>query len=160
MVAEKKLEVNCPVCGFDSPQNLRFCGNCGTRLTRNAEPERFEGLASLHLATSLYLILSVAFNGLVQSTAILFIPYSASGILGMYASYSLFQRRRRRWVSAASVLAITIGFSSTFFLFILGLAVKGVIGPVWVIFLLTGWFLWKTRKSDGSSNLGGLVVSS
>lgn len=47
-----------------------------------------------------------------------------------------------------SALAIIIGLASTLILFLIGLGIRGVIGPAWIIFLIGvgAWTLWKERK--------------
>lgn len=50
------LGMRCASCGFDNPQGMKFCGQCGTVLHRGAEAERRQ--------------LTVLFCDLVESTAL------------------------------------------------------------------------------------------
>ena len=68
--------VKCSRCGFDNPPEMKFCGNCGAKLTVAAELRRFEALASTHMTGSLYLILSAIFNDLVKAS-IVFLLYTS-----------------------------------------------------------------------------------
>ena len=37
------MSLLCPSCGFDSPEGMKFCGDCGGSLTKNVCPQcRFE----------------------------------------------------------------------------------------------------------------------
>lgn len=137
--------VKCRKCGFENPANLKFCGNCGARLSITIEAPKFEGLALLHITASVYLLISLAFNALVQASLIFIIPYIASALLGLYAGYELYIGKVEKWLKIISALAIIIGLASTFLLFWIGLEIKGVIGPAWVIFLINAWILWKER---------------
>ncbi|MCP8316491.1 MAG: zinc ribbon domain-containing protein [archaeon] len=138
-------KVKCKKCGFENPSNLKFCGNCGARLSVTAITPKFEGLALLHITGSAYLIISLIFNALVQASVIFMIPYIASGLLGLYAGYEFYTSKAGKWLKIISALAIIIGLVSTSLLFLIGLEVRGVIGPAWVIFLINAWMLWKER---------------
>lgn len=137
--------MKCRKCGFENPEGLKFCGNCGSRLNV-VEPSRFESLAFLQLAGSLYLLISLIFNALVQASLLFVIPYLLSCLLGLYSSYMFYVGRVGREVKVVSALAIALGLSFTLLLFLIGLGVRGVIGPAWVIFLISAWVLWRTRK--------------
>jgi hypothetical protein len=138
--------VRCGKCGFENPPDLKFCGNCGTRLSVVLETPRFEGLASLHIAGSLYLLLSLAFNALVRASPAFIILYASSALLGLYAGYRFYTGRASKYLKIVSPLAIALGLTSTSILFLLGLAIRGVIGPAWIIFLVNAWALWRDRK--------------
>ncbi len=137
--------VKCEKCGFDNPTNLKFCGNCGARLGAIAETPKFEGLALLHITASAYLIISLIFNALVQASMMFIIPYIASALLGFYAGYEFYIGKISKYLKFVSALAIIIGLASTFLLFWIGLEIRGVIGPAWVIFIINLWILWKER---------------
>jgi len=136
--------IKCVKCDFENPANMKFCGNCGTRLTVTAATPELEGLALLHIAGSAYLLISLFFNTLVRDT-VLMIPYLASGLLGLYAGYEFHKRKTGKWLKIISTLAIIMGVVSTSYLFWMGLELRGVIGPAWVIFLTNAWTLWKNR---------------
>ena len=138
--------VRCGKCGFENPPGLKFCGNCGARLSEVLETPRFEGLALLHIAGSLYLLLSLAFNPLVRAYPAFIILYPSSALLGLYAGYRFYTGRASKYLKIVSPLAIALGLTSTSILFLLGLAIRGVIGPAWIIFLVNAWALWRDRK--------------
>jgi hypothetical protein len=138
--------VRCGKCGFENPPDLKFCGNCGARLSVVLETPRFEGLALLHIAGSLYLLLSLAFNALVQAIPAFIILHASSALLGLYAGYRFYTGRASKYLKIVSPLAIALGLTSTSILFLLGLAIRGVIGPAWIIFLVNAWALWRDRR--------------
>jgi hypothetical protein len=138
--------VRCGKCGFENPPDLKFCGNCGARLSVVLEAPSFEGLALLHIAGSLYLLLSLAFNALVQASPAFIILYASSALLGLYAGYRFYTGRASKYLKIVSPLAIALGLTSTSILFLLGLAIRGVVGPAWIIFLVNAWALWRNRR--------------
>jgi len=137
--------VKCSRCGFDNPPDMKFCGNCGAKLTVAAVARRFEALASTHMIGSLYLILSAIFNALVKANIIFLSLYIASAILGIYVGYEVYKGKFELHIRILSAIAIALGLISTMILFIIGLGVKGVIGPAWIIFLINAILLWKSR---------------
>jgi hypothetical protein len=44
-------------------------------------------------------------------------------------------------------VAVAVGFAVTFLVFWMGLDIKGVFGPGWVIFAVAAWKLWRDRKA-------------
>jgi hypothetical protein len=71
--------------------------------------------------------------------------YLISGLLGLYAGYEFYIGKVSKYLKFVSALAIIIGLASTFILFLIGLEIRGIIGPAWVIFLINAWMLWKER---------------
>jgi hypothetical protein len=138
--------VSCEKCGFENPPGLKFCGNCGARLSSSLEIARFEGLALLHIAGSLYLLLSLASNALVQASPAFITLHASSALLGLYAGYRLYTGRAGKYLKIVSPLAIALGLASTLTLFLLGLTIRGVVGPAWIIFLVNAWALWRDRR--------------
>jgi hypothetical protein len=147
--------IKCKKCGFENPEGLKFCGNCGAKLSAIIEVHKFEGLAILHITASAYLLISlissyslisIFSNALVGERNILMILYLASGLLGLYAGYEFYIGKISKYLKIVSALAIIIGLVSTSILFWAGLVVMGVIGPAWIIFLINAWMLWKERK--------------
>jgi hypothetical protein len=139
------MSQKCRKCGFDNPPNLKFCGNCGARLDAAVEIPRFESLALLHITASAYLLISLVFNALVQASLIFTVLHTASGLLGLYAGYEFYTGKAGKRVKIISASAIIIGLASTFILFLIGLGIRGVIGPAWVIFVINAWMLWRER---------------
>jgi len=107
---------------------------------------RFEALSLLLFVGSAYLIVSLIFNVIYQ-VAIFAILSIVSVVFGVYAGYGLYRGRFGRGVLASSVAAVAFGFAVTFLVFLMGLDVKGVFGPGWVIFLVAAWKLWRDRKA-------------
>ncbi|MEM2569957.1 MAG: zinc ribbon domain-containing protein [Candidatus Bathyarchaeia archaeon] len=151
--AEKTSErIKCVKCGFENPAEMKFCGNCGAKLTV-AEAQKctssLESLIMLHLTGSLYLLISLAFNSLIRANTsfiLMFVlPYLASTVLGLYAAYMLYKGVSGKYSKIISLAAIISGLVPTLILFIIGLGIRGVIGPAWIIFLVNAWLLWKKR---------------
>jgi hypothetical protein len=143
---KKSRRVKCAKCGFENLANASFCSGCGARLKPfPAEVRgRLEALSLLLLVGSAYLVVSLAVNVIFQ-VVIFAILSIVSVVFGVYASYGLYRGRFGRGVLASSVVAVAFGFAVTFLVFWMGLDVKGVFGPGWVIFLVAGWKLLKDR---------------
>ncbi len=142
--------IKCGKCGFRNPRNLKFCGNCGTRirsawLGSDFLATRFEALALLHLTGSIYLLISLMVNALVQATYLFYFPYISSALLGLYAGNGFLKGQISGRLKAASLTAALVGLVSTFLLFIVGLEVRGVVGPAWAIFAITLLFYVRAR---------------
>lgn len=135
--------VKCPKCGFENASDMKFCGKCGAKLEIKSSRGSFEGLAALHIAASLYLLLSVVFNSLVHTFLLLLVPYTVSGVAGLYLGYEFHYGKRGRRLKVASALTIAIGLAATSGLFIFG---TGVIAPAWILFLVNAWYLWGIRN--------------
>jgi len=141
------VSIKCKKCGFENPPNFKFCGNCGEKLVEAEAVPRFEGLALLHITASIYLIISLIFNAVVQASPAFITPYIISALLGLYAGYRFYTGRTGKHLKIVSAIAIILGLASTFILFLVGLGMlRGVIGPAWIIFLISAWTLWKMRK--------------
>jgi len=141
------VSIKCKKCGFENPPNFKFCGNCGEKLVEAEATPRFEGLALLHITASIYLIISLIFNVVVQASPAFITPYIISALLGLYAGYRFYAGRTGKHLKIVSAIAIILGLASTFILFLVGLGMlRGVIGPAWIIFLISAWTLWKMRK--------------
>lgn len=144
---KKPKRVKCPKCGFENLPDATFCSGCGARLKPlPAEVKgRFEALSLLLLVGSVYLFVSLAVNVIMQ--VLLFaVPSFVSAVFGVYAGYKLYRGKVGSGVVASSATAIGVGFAVTLVVFWLGLDVKGVFGPAWVIFLVAAWRLWKDRQ--------------
>ena len=142
---ETPKSIKCTKCGFENPANLKFCGNCGTKLVIATITPKFEGLALLHITGSIYLLISLIFNALIQSSMILMIAYLVSALLGLYAGYEFHRGKVSKWLKITSALATTLGLASTFIIFMIGIGIGGVIGPAWIIFLINAMILWKEK---------------
>jgi hypothetical protein len=66
--------------------------------------------------------------------------------MGLYAGYQFYLGKTGKYLKIISLLAIMLGLASTFILFLIGLGIRGVIGPAWIIFLVNAWILWRERR--------------
>jgi hypothetical protein len=107
---------------------------------------RFEALSLLLLVGSAYLIVSLAVD-MIYQVMVFAILAIVSVVSGVYAGYGLYRGRLGRGVLASSVVAVAVGFAVTFLVFWMGLDVKGVFGPGWVIFAVAAWKLWRDKKA-------------
>ena len=144
----KSGRVECAKCGFENLANASFCSGCGAGLKPlPAEAKgRFEALSLLLLVGSAYLIVSLAVD-MVYQVMVFAIVSMVSVVFGVYAGYELYRGRFGRWVLASSAVAVASGFAVTFLVFWMGLDVKGVFGPGWVIFAVAAWKLWRDKKA-------------
>ena len=144
---KKKMEfVICHKCGARNPKGAKFCNNCGVRLQLTVKGG-FEGLVYLHVVAALYVLLSAAFNALVQASPLFLGLYVVAGVLGICVAYALSSGKVGGWVKFASLIMTILGLIGTILMFLIGLEIKGVIGPAWILFLATAWKLWKDRHS-------------
>lgn len=151
-LVEKEVGVTCGKCGFVNPSGAKFCLNCGKNLTVSVVPAGgLESLSLLHFVGSFYILVSILFNEVYRVSPVFLVAFLAVGFLGLIAAYGFYAWSRvgvrmRRLVKVVSLLTVALGFGSTFLLFFLGLGVSGVIGPVWVVFVVAGWKLWVDRQ--------------
>jgi hypothetical protein len=141
----------CGKCGFQNPVGAKFCLDCGKSLAISAlSPSAgFDGLSLLHFTGSVYILVSLAFNELYRVSPVFLGLFLAVAIMGLGVAYGFYvwsKVTRRKLVQAVSAVTIVLGFGSTFILFYLGLGYSGVVGPAWVIFVVTGWKLGADRK--------------
>jgi hypothetical protein len=126
---------------------IKFCGNCGVELRATMLTDYVQALAILHIASSLYVLLTLGSNYLVQRNFFLLIPYAVVGVAGLYVGYEMHRGNGGRWLKVASAITIGLGLAVTSFLYVFGLFYAGLIGPAWVLFLVCAWLLWVSRKS-------------
>jgi uncharacterized protein (DUF983 family) len=150
-----KEKVKCLKCGFENFPGAKYCSNCGEKLAAPVSVKALEGLEdlfTLHLVGSLYVLTSLVFNAVVRASLFLAIPYLASGVLGLVSAWTLHSlssgksHRWRRWVKLASAMSIALGLAGTLTLFLIGLGLRGIVGPAWLIFVINAWKLWKNRS--------------
>lgn len=120
-------------------------------------------LEILHLTGSFYVITSALFNFAVQMMGPIVLFSIMSGFLGFVAFLMFRGRRMDELVRFLSVSAVVGGLVATSWAFYVGLELKGVEGPGWVIFLLIVWELWRlpasvSRKGAGRRRLGWKAV--
>jgi len=145
---KKPKRVKCAKCGFENLPNANFCSGCGARI-KPPQVElgrgRFEALTLLLIVGSIYLAVSLTVNAIYQVTffAILSI---ISIVFGFYAAYELYRGRIGRLTILLSSLSMALGFAVTFIIFLIGLNVRGVFGPGWIIFAVAAWGLWRAIK--------------
>jgi uncharacterized protein (DUF983 family) len=153
MSVKKKMEElvaagfgNCPKCGAMNAETAKFCNTCGAQLQVTAV-SGVEGLVSLHVVVALYVFISLAVNALIQASLLFLSLYIVTGVLAIVGVSLLRTERGRRWAKFVSVAMIGAGIVGTFLFWLIGLAVSGVVGPAWVIFIVTIWQLWRDRRS-------------
>jgi uncharacterized protein (DUF983 family) len=144
-MASREERAKCAKCGFENPPNAKFCSNCGAKLVRAVE-RHFEASALLLAVGSAYLIVSLAVNVIYQVSvfAVISIVSIASGL---YGAYRLYHGKPSRGSLISSVIAIISGLAVTLWVFALGLGIRGVFGPGWVIFVAAGLKLWADWRS-------------
>jgi glucan phosphoethanolaminetransferase (alkaline phosphatase superfamily) len=130
---------------------IKFCGNCGVKLRTARPPDYVEALAALQITASVYVLLTIAFNYLVQAYSLLLTSYSVVGVAGLYVGYRFHRGDRDRWLKMASAITIALGAAATSFLFVYGILyggrLGGLFGPSWVLFVACAVMLWLSRKS-------------
>jgi ribosomal protein L40E len=143
--SEKKPNI-CPKCGAKNRSAAKFCDSCGARLLVESKGG-FEALASLNLVAALYVLLSAAFNEIIRAAPIFLALYLSAGILGLGVAYQMSAGKVGRWTKFLSLAIVILGLAGTIILFLIGLGIRGVVGPGWVIFLILAWRLWQDRRS-------------
>lgn len=108
---------------------------------------RASALELLHLTGSFYVIASAVFNLAVQRMGPILLFSVVSGFFGFVAFLMFHGRQIDELVRFLSVSAVVGGLVVTFWAFYVGLELKGVEGPGWVIFLLIVWELWRLPAS-------------
>jgi uncharacterized protein (DUF983 family) len=153
MSVKKKMEEpvaagfgNCPKCEAMNSDTAKFCNTCGAQLQVTAV-SGVEGLVSLHVVVTLYVFISLVVNALIQASLLFLSLYVVTGVLAIVGVSLLQMKRGRRWAKFVSVAMIGVGLVGTFLFWLIGLAVSGVVGPAWVIFIVTIWQLWRDRRS-------------
>lgn len=148
MPPKKAEKLKCAKCGFMNLPSATFCSGCGTKL----EVSQVEGKGTfgaqlmLLLVGSAYLFISLATSALFQIWYFA-VPSFISALLGVYVCFRLYKEQLSVGVAVCSAIAIGVGFAVTLMVFLIGFAIKGVIGPSWVIFLAAGFSLWRDRRS-------------
>ena len=147
--SRRRIErIKCSKCGFENLVNAVFCSGCGARLkSQQAELGKnpFEALMLLLIVGSTYLAISLTVNAIYQVTLFAILSI-ASIILGFSAAYELYRGRFRRLTILLSSLSMALGFTVTLIIFLLGLNIRGVFGPGWIIFAVAAWGLWRAMR--------------
>lgn len=150
MESEKKAEsVKCPECGFENLLGAKFCSSCGLSF-KPAAKGRFDAIVALLLVGSFYLFVSLVFNAIMQQVWYFSVPAAVSGLLGLYAAYRLNRGEGNAAAFASAATSVGVGFAVTFLIFLIGLDIMGVFGPAWVIFVATGYWLYRSRGRAGA----------
>jgi ribosomal protein L40E len=139
----------CPKCGNLNPADAEFCFKCGTRFGPGGGS--LDGLMVLSLTGVLYTVLSAALNEIIRSSTLFLGLYLGTGVLGIVVLYGLRTRRFMRWIKFVCLAMVAVGLSGTFLMYLIGLGLRGVVGPGWVIFVVMGWRLWQDRYSLSSA---------
>jgi len=138
--------VKCPKCGYENPDGAKFCANCGYRLDR-PRADGHEALGLLLVSGGMLLLLTLVFNSILRIVVYAAALYLIAGLLGIYGGYELYRGRVGAAPLAASAASIALGLASTLFTFALGLPLKGIVPPDWIIFLVAAWKLLSERGS-------------
>jgi hypothetical protein len=140
--------MSCSKCGYKkNPPEAKYCLNCGAKLSASSIVQPLDGLFYLHLVGSSYLLTSLVFNSVVRASIFLAIPYLVGGILGLISANELRRASRRRFVKILSASSVALGLVGTLMLFLIGMELRGIVGPAWLIFLINAWKLWRDRSS-------------
>ncbi|MFP3132980.1 MAG: zinc-ribbon domain-containing protein [Nitrososphaeria archaeon] len=142
---ETSLMTKCPKCGYENPPEAKYCLNCGYKLVQE-ERERFEGSGLLLITSGTILIVTFLFNALLRVFSLLAIIYVIFGITSIYSGYRLYRGPSSLADLILASVSIIFGFSGTLFLYIIGLAFKGLVTPDWIIYLIATIKLLTDRK--------------
>jgi hypothetical protein len=147
-------DVACPKCSSENSADAKFCSNCGFNFTASSTKRKFDGSAALLLAGSLYLLLGIALNQLIQADIRLAIPAVLSGLLGLYAAYALMKGQANKATFSTALISIALGLGLTFLIFLIGVvpivtnqSLLGVTGAAWIIYALAAFWLYRDTRS-------------
>ena len=135
----------CPKCGNTNPAAAEFCFRCGARLRRGVG--NLDGLVVIYLVGALYVLISLLFNSIVQASYPILVSYAVTGVLGLYMAYVFHGGAVRPWTKYLALVVPVLGIAGTGFLFFIGLSLRGIVGPAWIIFVLMLWKIWGDRQS-------------
>ena len=135
----------CPKCGYDNPPDAKYCLNCGYKLMRE-ENVKLEAEGLLLISSGIILLLTLLFNGLMRIVPSLALVYLIFGITSIYSGLRLYSGSASLLNIIIATLSIVFGFAGTFFLYLLGLPLKGLVSPDWVIYIVTAFKLLSDRK--------------
>ncbi|MGC9208742.1 MAG: zinc ribbon domain-containing protein [Nitrososphaeria archaeon] len=142
---EEFSTMKCPRCGYENPPEAKYCLNCGFRLV-SEERVRFEGEGLLLVSGGLISLLVMLFNTLLHLFISLTLAYLVLVLTSLYSGLRLYRGSVSLAVIALSSVSIIIGFSVGMFLYLLGLGLKGLVSPDWVIYLLAAYKMYADRK--------------
>ncbi len=140
----------CPKCGYENPPEAKYCINCGYRLFQE-EIERLEGSGLLLLTSGIIMIVTFLFNALLRVFPLLELIYIIFGVASIYSGYRLYRGVRSPADVMIASLSIIFGFAGTLLLYLYGLALKGLVTPDWIIYLVAAIKLYNDRQKIGSS---------
>ncbi|MGC8568967.1 MAG: zinc ribbon domain-containing protein [Nitrososphaeria archaeon] len=143
--SEEFSTMKCPRCGYENPPEAKYCLNCGFRLV-SEERVRFEGEGLLLVSGGLISLLVLLFNTLLHLFISLTLAYLVLVLTSLYSGFRLYRGSVSLAVIALSSVSIIIGFSVGMFLYLLGLGLKGLVSPDWVIYLLAAYKMYADRK--------------
>ncbi len=135
----------CPRCGYENPPEAKYCLNCGYRLIQE-ERQRLEGSGLLLLTSGIILIVTFLFNALLRVFPSLELIYIIFGITSVYSGYRLYRGAGSLADLIVATLSVIFGFAGTLFLYLYGLAFKGLVTPDWIIYLVAAVKLFSDRK--------------
>ncbi len=135
----------CPKCGYENPPDAKYCLNCGYRLIHE-ETVKLEAEGVLLIASGIILLLTLMFNALMRVVPALVIVYLVFGITSVYSGAKLYSGSISLFNVVLATLSIIFGFAGCFFLYLLGLSLKGLVSPDWVIYVIAAYKLLSDRN--------------
>jgi hypothetical protein len=141
-IDEPAGELVCRKCGTPNPPDAKFCKNCGRKVGVHL-PQEQPGVIPVLLAVGgAYLLISLVVNSLVRATPQLWVPYAVAGVFSTFLGYAYARRKVYLWTKILAMLTVALALYGTGLAFLVGLSVRGVVGPAWVIFAVGAWRLW------------------
>jgi uncharacterized paraquat-inducible protein A len=135
----------CPKCGYDNPQEAKYCLNCGFKLVQE-EKYNLEAEGMLLIASGTILLMTLLFNALIKILTLLLLIYFVIGITSIYSGIRLYSGSSSIFNLILATISIVFGFAGSFFLYLLGLSLKGLVSPDWIIYLIVAYKLYADRK--------------
>jgi len=135
----------CPKCGYDNPMEAKYCLNCGFKLAQE-EKYKLEAEGMLLIASGIILLLTLLFNALIKILPLLSLIYLVFGITSIYSGFRLYSGSSSIFNLILATMSIAFGFGGSFFLYLLGLSLKGLVSPDWIIYLIAAYKLYADRK--------------
>ncbi len=135
----------CPKCGFENPPDAKYCLNCGYRLIQE-ENVKLEAEGIILISSGVILLLTLLFNALMRIVPALALVYLIFGLTSIYSGVKLYSGSSTLLNILIATLSIIFGFAGSFFLYLLGLPLKGLVSPDWILYLTAALKMFADRK--------------
>ena len=135
----------CPKCGFENPPEAKYCLNCGYRLIQE-ENVKLEAEGIILISSGVILLLTLLFNALMRIVPALALVYLIFGLTSIYSGVKLYSGSSTLLNILIATLSIIFGFAGSFFLYLLGLPLKGLVSPDWILYLTAALKMFADRK--------------